>query len=79
MVYPLKFRPKLNRTSRQYQSHCTTCPIIILKKKELKILKNDIFSKKKLKIKNFGGGQLVWGWGATPWPDGDGRATPWRF
>jgi hypothetical protein len=33
-----------------------------------------IFFQKKLKIKNFGGGpiQLVWGWGATPQPDGDG-------
>jgi hypothetical protein len=42
MVPPLKFHSKLNRMSRQHQSHCATCIIInflifFLKKSFLKI------------------------------------------
>jgi hypothetical protein len=58
MVRLLKFRSKLNGMPRRHQSHCATCPIIILKKKKIKNIKKMIFfkKKKKKKIKNFGGG-----------------------
>jgi hypothetical protein len=67
MVFPLKFRPKLNRTLRQHQSHCVTYHIITFFKKKL------YFFKKKKELKFLATPTAGWGWPATPrrfwgWP-----------
>ena len=65
VVLILKFRPKLNRTPRQHQSHYATSPII-----NFFNLKKIFFKKRKEKIIK------ILGWLATPLQMANSMTTP---